>query len=384
MQDIFRYIILETGKREIVPDLLKRWVQRHCDFFEIRGEKWREQDPFRFDPPEWTGSGRYPYVLGIFKEFWHMHWHYIAACRELDVSYKVLDISGPDWLDVVEQSGCDAFLARPSVQSSIWKQMYDERLRILASAGGHIIFPDVESLWLWESKRKMHYWLASHHIPHPKTWVFYNRKSALEFADACALPIVFKSDMGSGASGVMIFRDRSDLKRHITLCFGKGFTTYRRSPKDLEFNSILLQEYLPDVKEWRMVRIGDSYFAYEKVKQDDFHSGSHKFHYERPPDKLLDFVKHVSEVGEFRSIDLDLFITSCGEILVNELQALFGQQGSREICRVNDVSGRMIFDETTGEWAFEPGEFCRNYMCNLRVQYVLSLLEARSIIAEKA
>jgi glutathione synthase/RimK-type ligase-like ATP-grasp enzyme len=369
-------LALAVGER--IPSGLRKPLLSLGPSFDLRGERRRAQDPFRFDPPEWRGSGRCPYVLGIFKEFWHMHWQYIAACRELDVSYKLLDISGPDWLDIVDNSGCDAFLARPSVQSSIWKQMYDERLRILASCRDYLIFPEVESLWLWESKRRMHDWLAAKDIPHPRTWVFYSLQSALEFAAECELPIVFKSDMGSGASGVLIFRRRKPLTRHIKRCFSKGYGTYRRARNDREYGSILLQEFLPDAQEWRTVRIGDSFFGYQKGNIAGFHSGSGVFLYGRPPDKVLDLTKRVTDEGQFRSLNVDIFIARDGRLLVNELQALFGQAGSREICRVDGQPGRMICSGEAGEWQFEPGTFCQNYLCNLRVATLLEMLGQRA------
>src|SRR5690606_22484753 len=137
----------------------------------------------------------------------------------------------------------------------------------------------------------------ANNVPHPRTWVFYDRQLAMEFADKCDLPIVYKSDMGSGSSGVIIFRHRDVIRKHIKRCFKKGFTTYRRSPKDREYDSVLFQEYLPDVREWRTVRIGDSFFAYEKVQQNDFHSGSHQFRYGKPPDEILDFSLYVCDLG---------------------------------------------------------------------------------------
>jgi hypothetical protein len=375
MLNVSRKMILAIKKRNIVPSWLKNRVLQYNYFFNLRGEKWKAENPFRQAPDDWNGSGSSPYVLGIVKEFWHMHWPYIAACRELDVSYKILDISGPDWLDVLRNSNCDAFLVRPSVQMSAWKQMYDERLRTLSLCDNRPIFPDFEALWMWESKRRMHYWLKAHNIPHPKTWVFYNLESALDYASECDLPIVFKSDMGSGASGVRIFSRRTDFVKHIRKCFLKGFSTYRRARFDREYGSVLLQEYLPDVREWRTIRIGDSYLAYEKVPQSGFHSGSHLFHYERPSDELLNFTKHVSDIGHFQCINIDIFITKENKLLANELQAIIGQQGSRELCRVDGVSGRMVMDRDSGKWKFEPGEFCKNFLFDLRVKTLLQMLD---------
>jgi hypothetical protein len=261
--------------------------------------------------------------------------------------------------------------------------MYDDRLASFFTSDKRMLFPSVEALRIWESKRRTHYWLTANRIPHPKTWVFYDLKAAQAFAKDCALPIVFKSDMGSGSSGVLIFRNRKALFKHIVRCFSRGFTTTRRFMGDNEVGSVLLQEYLENAREWRCVRIGDSYFAFEKLKVNQFHSGSHQFSYGRPPDELLTFARHVSDCGAFKSMDMDLFITSDGTVLVNELQPLFGQAGSREISMVDGVSGRFEWSANHKQWVFEPGKYCQNFMCNLRVKYVLSVLQSDMDIAAK-
>ena len=75
-------------------------------------------------------------------------------------------------------------------------------------------------------------------------------------------------------------------------------------------------------------------------------------------------------------MNVDIFQTDDGRLLVNELQAIFGQARSREICRVDGKSGRMIFDNEVENWEFEEGTFCQNYMCNLRVKMLLEKLNS--------
>jgi glutathione synthase/RimK-type ligase-like ATP-grasp enzyme len=366
--------LLAIARSGIIPTGLKKRLFSIRGGFELRGEKWKAEDPFRGEPEEWRGSSRCPYVLGILKEFWHLHWPYIAACRELDVDYKLLDVTRSDWLEVVENADCDGYLARPSVQCGAWKQMYDERLRILAAQAARPMVPDFEALWMWESKRRMHYWLKVNGIAHPKTWVFYDQREALDFARNCDLPIVYKSDMGSGASGVLIFHSRRGLAGHIKRCFRKGFSTYRRPKQDIEYGSVLFQEFLPSLREWRTVRVGDSFFAYEKARKAGFHSGSGEFRYGRPPHDVLDLCREVTDVGGFSSMNIDVFVTDDGRLLVNELQAICGQAGSRELCRIDGQTGRMVYDATQQTWSFDPGTFCTNYLCNLRVRQLLDVL----------
>lgn len=369
--------LIALVKKSALLRPLRHFIQEHFDLVEIRTKNWIEENRHeeRYDE-ECRYQSPYPYTLGILKEFWHTHRHYVNACTELKVKYKVIDVAGPDWQDLVRGSGCDIFLVVPSVNFSSWKQMYDERVRTLCCDLKKPIFPCYGALWMWESKRRMHYWLEANEVPHPKTWVFYNRAQALSFAESAALPLVFKSNMGSGASGVAIFRDREELKRQVNRIFRKGYTNYRRGPHDKEYGSVLFQEYLENAREWRLVRIGDSYFGFEKLKSGSFHSGSHLRSYGMPPLDLLDFARDVFDRGGFDSMSLDIFVTPDGRFLVNELQTYFGIADNHEMCVVDGVAGRMLHDPKTG-WRFDAGSFCQNYLYNQRVLRVLELLTER-------
>lgn len=363
----------------VVPQGLVRLIFRHSNMLDARRTIWKAANPYADLPLASSYESKYPYTLGIVKEFCHMHLAYVSACQDLGVSYKQVDISGPDWLEQVERSGCDAFLAYPSGLTSVWKQMYDERLRVMTTDLGKIVFPEYDGLWFYESKRRMHYWLKAHHVPHPKTWIFYDRREALDFVEKAVLPIVYKSDFGSGASGVRIFRNRRALRRHVKRCFGKGFGAYTRCVNDKEWGSVYLQEYLQDVREWRVIRIGDSYLGYEKLKKGDFHSGSYAWRYARPSAQLLAFAQDVTKKGLFTSMAVDVFVTADGRLLVNELQAMFGVDNPSEPqCVVDGKAGRMIWNEARDTWQFQEGTFAGNSCCNLRVRTLLHQLDEAS------
>jgi glutathione synthase/RimK-type ligase-like ATP-grasp enzyme len=277
----------------------------------------------------------------------------------------------------VERSGCEAFLVRPSGQITVWKQMFDERLRVLSQDLGKVLFPTYEETWFYESKRRMHYWLAARQIPHAQTWVFYDLHEALDFAERACLPIVFKADFGSGSMGVRILRHRRALRRLIHRCFKTGFLKSGADPRDRQWGSVLLQEYLPDLVEWRMIRIGESYFGYQKVRKGDFHSGSHAFRYGRPPTDLLRLTQAVTDTGGFLSMALDCFVTSDGRALVNEMQTTFGLHVTDGLPMEGGRPGRLVYDPVLDDWRFEEGLFCRNKLCNLRVQTLVDQLLAQ-------
>lgn len=314
------------------------------------------------------------YVLGIIEEFDNNHLPYVAACEDLGVRYKTIDISGPDWIPLVRGCGCDAFLVWPSFKASIWKRMFDERLKVMVEQMRKTIYPTYNEVWLNESKLRMSYWLGANGIPHSGTWVFYSREEALEFAREVDLPLVAKHDMGSGGAGVEILRSRSAVVRHVNKRFGKGMVCRGADGRDREWGSVLFQEFLPGVAEWRMIRIGESYFGHQKLKEGEFHSGSGKIGWYDPPRALLDFIRELTDNAGYTAINVDIFETPDGRYVVNEIQSHFAAYVESQMY-INDRPGRYLYDYSHREWRFEQGVFCRNSCCNLRVKALLDLLD---------
>lgn len=333
-------------------------------------------DPYAKDEPQFVSPGS-PCVLGIIKEFLHYHKSYIAACREMGISYKVLDISGCDWVRVIEQSQCDAFLVWPSVATRAWKDMFDSRMRIMVHVLGKTIYPTFPEIWIYENKNRAHDWLTANDIPHPRTWVFYNREEAEEFVAHAEIPLLFKTSQGATGSGIRILRSRSEAQRIVKQVFCKGFYARRSNPLERQWGNVYFQEYLPNVKEWRMVRIGNSYFGYRKERVGDFHSGSHAWSWLDPPRPLLKMLRDVTQRGRFTSMNVDIFETEDGRLLVNELQTVFGASTPVDQLRVNDIPGRYVFDDQENEWLFEEGDFSRNACTNERIDYLVNTLLKR-------
>ena len=130
---------------------------------------------------------------------------------------------------------------------------------------------------------------------------------------------------------------------------------------------MIFQEYIPHEFEWRVVRIGDSFFAHKKLKTREKSSGSLLKNYDNPPLELLNFVKEITEKHRFYSQAIDIFESERG-YLVNEMQCIFGQSDPYQML-VNGNPGRYRYLDD--EWIFEPGDFARNGCYNLRLEFVL-------------
>ena len=76
-------------------------------------------------------------------------------------------------------------------------------------------------------------------------------------------------------------------------------------------------------------------------------------------------------------MDLDVFETEDGRLLVNELQALFGSTNPKDKLKVNGKAGRYIYRADEAKWVFEEGDFCRNRCANARVEYLISKLSKK-------
>jgi len=251
--------------------------------------------------------------------------------------------------------------------------MYDERLRILVQDLGKVIFPTYDEIWFYESKRRMHYWLAANGVPHPRTWVFYDRSQALAFAQEATLPIVFKADFGSGSKGVRILRDRTAMRRLIHRCFRRGFLKTGSDLRDRQWGSVLFQEFLQDAAEWRMIRIGDSFFGYEKLRKARFTADltlAIRPAQLRPPGLRQGDHRPalLQEHGYRRPGD------AAAAVPRERTADVFGMGNPYEMCVVNGRPGRMVHDGEANDWRFEEGLFCQNKLCNLRVQTLVHQL----------
>jgi glutathione synthase/RimK-type ligase-like ATP-grasp enzyme len=343
---------------------IKKVLYYYVDLFEMRGKNSLKsvEEVLNKESSIYDSS---PVKFGIVKEAWGLHHYYIQACQELNISYQVIDLFDPNWINNLKSQKIDALICRPSVQYDPWKAMFDNRIFFIEKYLGIKILPGSLELWLWESKLRTMEWLEINKLPSPKTRVFYDKKHLFEYVKNEKFPIVVKSSSGSGASGVKIVSNLNQLNNISKKYFNKGLRSYRKHKLDKEHGYLIIQEFQPDVIEWRIIRIGDYFFGFEKIKNGEFHSGSQVFGYGMPPISCLDLVRSVTDKYNFKYVDIDVFVTKENTVLINEIQPYFGQKDDRELLVINNESGRLKFEN--GNWQFEKGKFCMNNLCNLRI-----------------
>jgi len=330
---------------------------------------------------------------------------WIDSCKKRsdEVEYSVIDLSQNDWFEKISSLKFDAFLAKPPGLTNSFKQLYDEKIAIINDLFPYKLYPTVSEINIYENKRRLSFWLKANNIPHPKTDVFYSKEEAINFIKVCSFPFVAKLNIGASGKGVTIIKDATEGMKYIEEIFttgrspktgpnlkkGKLFKrlikkllnpsqlqerlfTYRSIKNDIQVGYVIVQEYIPHNFEWRVVKIGDSYFAHKKITVDGKASGSLKKGYDNPPIDILSFVKDITDKHNFFSQAVDIFQTGNNEYLVNEMQCIFGQSDEHQMY-VDGEPGRYYFNNNM--WFFEKGSFCTNQCFDLRLEYVINKLK---------
>lgn len=314
------------------------------------------------------------------------------ACKVLGVDYEIVDILSSNWIDNVLKSGCDGFFCSSNCTSQEKKTIQDERYYFVSQIMKKPIYPDFTGLYIHESKRNMAAWLEYFGYPHAKTRVFTNKEESLDYLDHCEYPVVIKSNVGAGASKVLVVKHKSEAKKIAKKCFPrkkltlhKGFAfnvNYRHTTipfiKDVhnrQKDYFLVQDFVKDVKwEWRILKIGDSYFGHQKLLKGDFASGSGLVGWVAPPRELLDMVRELCDKGGFLCMDADIFETKEGKYYINELQASFGSYLDYQMC-IDGHHGRYVYNN--GDFIFEEGDFNVLNSNKLKIEHFIKLLSEK-------
>lgn len=282
---------------------------------------------------------------------------FIAACKLLGAEYELLDPTRSDFIDQVKRSQAAFFVSRPNHSTALQREIFLEKETVLRRYMGKRVFPTLIENEIYESKRILAYFLESNNLPHPKTFITYTRNEALEFIENCTFPQVFKSKNGAGSTGVEIVYTKKEGRELVEVLFDSHYVNKALSDyRDIDYGYIYFQEYIPEVREFRVIKIGESWFGHEKAKLADqeFMSGSGVNYWTPPSLSLLNFCEAIATRFDFITMCFDVFQDNRGQYLINEMQTWFGSYNPSQMY-IDGVPGR--YRKNNGEWRFEEGLF---------------------------
>lgn len=231
-------------------------------------------------------------------------------------------------------------------------QIAKDILPIVEKEYGIQCYPNIATAWHYDDKVKQALMLKAHGFPFIPSWVFYDKKEALEWSENAEYPTVFKLRSGAGSMNVILVETQRQARRLIKQMFFKGIypekglragsvrfkhfnlyqefhrlcgDLYRRS-KGLDStpfwrvhkNYVMFQKYLPgNAWDTRVTIIGHRAFAFRRmVRANDFRaSGSGRIDYdmEKIDRRFLQIAFDVSKALGFQSMAYDFLINDCGE-----------------------------------------------------------------------
>ncbi|MBN1183887.1 MAG: hypothetical protein JXB49_16460 [Bacteroidales bacterium] len=322
------------------------------------------------------------------------------ACKKYNLLFMSINILRNDWLELIREFDPSFCVTRPPGDILQNKRIFDEKIFFLQYFTDYLVYPGFLETFIYENKSALAWFLKTNNIPHPVTYVSSDREEAADILEQVSFPLVAKTVIGAAGSGVKILQSKKEAENYIRKTYSKGIRRrfgpnrkvgtprswinkaiqspeyffkklqqYRERNDDIQEGILIFQEYIEHEFEWRCVRIGDSYFAYKKLKIGEKASGSKQFEYGPPPIELLDFTRRLCEEFKFLFMSVDIFYND-KRILVNELQTIFGHKNPY-ICKVNDQTGRYLFNN--GTWEFQTGDFNRNESYNLRLEEIIKI-----------
>ena len=247
---------------------------------------------------------------GSFSDRW------ITYCKANEIAYKIVDCYQSDIMHQLDD--CDALMWHINHQNSK-DVLFAKQLLYSVQAAGKRVFPDYNTAWHFDDKVGQKYLLEAIGAPLVPTWIMYNKKDALVWAEKNSFPKVFKLRGGAGSANVRLAKTKSEAVQLIEKAFGRGFSQYdsfgnlkerirkyKLGKTDIfdvvkgfvriiyptkytmvagrERGYVYFQEFIPENNyDIRVIVIGDKAFAIKRmVRDDDFRaSGSGNIRYEK-------------------------------------------------------------------------------------------------------
>jgi hypothetical protein len=226
--------------------------------------------------------------------------------------------------DILEQlRDCQGFMWRWGHCGGMF-QIAHRLLPVLERQLGLAVYPDQNTCWHYDDKAAQALLLEAAGIPVPKTWVWYHRQAAIDWARLANYPVVLKLAGGAGSTNVRLVRSFEEAAQWIQVMFESGAErldqpghppplAWKRRLKyawrlvrgkplpeapvawPLHKNYILFQEFLPgNTFDTRVSIIGNRAFCARRLnRENDFRaSGSGLARADWDPSQILpEFVR---------------------------------------------------------------------------------------------
>ena len=293
---------------------------------------------------------------GSFSDRW------ITYCQQENIDYIIVCCYDSD---IIEQlKDCDVLMWHHG-HGTYKDVLTAKRILFALEHAGIKVFPNFHTGWHFDDKVAQKYLLEAIDAPLVPSYVFYDKKEALNWATTTTYPKVFKLKGGAGAANVKLVRSKKEAFKLINKAFSKGFSQFDRlgylkdrykkyksgndsllgvakgfgrlfitteyaKLQSRERGYVYFQEFVPNnLHDTRVVIVADKAVAERRmVRENDFRaSGSGKFSFN---DINIDAVKIALDVSKrlnLQSVAFDFVEDENSNPLIVEISYGFGISG---------------------------------------------------------
>ncbi len=319
------------------------------------------------------------HIPGSFSDRW------INYCKENDILYKIVNAYDTDIIQQV--SDCTAFMWHHT-QCDYRDKLFAKQLIYSLEAMGLKVFPDFHTTWHFDDKVGQKYLLEAVGAPLVPSYVFYDKKEAIEWVNQTTFPKVFKLRGGAGSANVQLAPTKKDAILLVNKAFGKGFPQFNRRgnlkerirkykegkdtlwgvckgigrlfiPTELakmvgpEKGYVYFQDFIPNnTYDIRIIIVADKAFAIKRLtRKNDFRasgSGMIVYRKEEIDERCVKIAFEVNEKIKSQSIAFDFVFDAEHNPLILEISYGFVAEG------YDPCEGYWDKDLTWHEGSFNP------------------------------
>jgi len=302
---------------------------------------------------------------GSFSDRW------IPYCIENNIPYKIVNCYDSD---IVEQlADCNGLMWHWS-HMDYRAQLFARQLIFSIEKKGTKVFPDFNTCWHFDDKVGQKYLLESINASLVPTYIFYNKKDAIQWIKETTFPKVFKLRGGAGSQNVKLVKTKKTALRLARKAFGKGFPLVDKKSginqrlwvlrRDKNFNAFIyllkgfvrflypkkgmnmlpmqkgyvyFQDFIPQNKfDDRVVVVGDKAIAIRRFNREgDFRASGSGLIEHNPhlfSKEIITIAFKVAESIQSQSIAFDFVYDKKGKPFIIEISYAYAQGWSYDNC----------------------------------------------------
>ena len=165
--------------------------------------------------------------VGILRPFRGTHRSMLGVYKQIldynNTEYIELDINNFDFWEKIKS--CDFFLAK-FAQIDDDLHLMSEIVPIINLYLKIPCFPNYNTVWHYDDKVRQYYLLKQFDFPVVESYIFWDKKRALDWAESINYPVVFKLKGGAGSVNVSLVKSKRVAKKIVRKSFGKGIHPY--------------------------------------------------------------------------------------------------------------------------------------------------------------